>query len=175
MANYAFMGKGIASMTKEGEATARDVGNVSALNIKVSENTIKQKNYRTAGGGTYAQVNQIESVQISMTLCDLSPENLAMVLFGTATTDTENSTAVIEALTTGAQTFKMEFAGLNEAAGGSAVDVTAYRVKVGAAQDIGLIGDDFSTLQITGELLLDTSITDSGKSQYFKIEMATQA
>jgi hypothetical protein len=169
MGNYAYMGKGIVSLTPEGGGTARDVGNVSALNFNVNETKIKLANSRTAGGGTYASVNRIDSVEFTATLHDLSPENLAMVLFGTATTIGE--VATIEALTTGAQTFSMVFAGINEAATGKTVTVTVHRAKIGAASGLGFIGDDFGSLDITGEVLIDTSIIAAGKSQFFKVDM----
>ncbi len=169
MANYAYMGKGILKLTPEGGGTARDVGNVSALSFNVNENIIKLPNYRSAGGGTYAQVNRIESVEFTATLHDLSPENMAMVLFGTTTT--ASNVATIEALTTGAQTFEMVFEGVNEAATGKTVTVTVHRAKIGAAQGLGFIGDDFGALEITGEVLIDTSIVTAGLSQFFKIEM----
>lgn len=169
MANYAYMGKGIIKLTPEGGGTARDIGNVSQLEFAVNENIIKLPNYRTPGGGTYASVNRIESVQFTATLHDLSPENLAMVLFGTATVD--GTKATIEALTTGAQTFKLVFEGVNEAATGKKVDVTVHRAKIGAAQGLGFIGDEFAALEITGEVLIDTSIITAGLSQFFKVEM----
>ncbi len=169
MANYAYMGKGIIKLTPEGGGTARDIGNVSQLEFAVNENIIKLPNYRTPGGGTYTSVNRIESVQFTATLHDLSPENLAMVLFGTATVD--GTKATIEALTTGAQTFKLVFEGVNEAATGKKVDVTVHRAKIGAAQGLGFIGDEFAALEITGEVLIDTSINTAGLSQFFKVEM----
>ena len=169
MANYAYLGKGIIKLTPEGGSTARDIGNVSQLEFAVNENIIKLPNYRTPGGGTYASVNRIESVQFTATLHDLSPENLAMVLFGTATVD--GTKATIEALTTGAQTFKLVFEGVNEAATGKKVDVTVHRAKIGAAQGLGFIGDEFAALEITGEVLIDTSIITAGLSQFFKVEM----
>ncbi len=173
MANYAYMGKGIVSLTPEAGGAAVDVGNVSALNFNINENIIKLPNYRTAGGGTYAQVNRIESVEFTATLHDLSPENLAMVTFGTSTV--VDNVATIEALTTGAQTFEMVFAGVNEAATGKTVTVTVHRAKIGAAQGLGFIGDEFGALEITGEVLIDTSIVGAGLSQFFKIEMDTIA
>lgn len=173
MANYAYMGKGIVSLTPEAGGPAVDVGNVSALNFNINENIIKLPNYRTAGGGTYAQVNRIESVEFTATLHDLSPENLAMVLFGTSTV--VGNVATIEALTTGAQTFEMVFNGVNEAATGKTVTVTVHRAKIGAAQGLGFIGDEFAALEITGEVLIDTDITDAGLSQFFKVEMDTIA
>jgi len=173
MANYAYMGKGIISLTPEGGGTAVDVGNVSSLNFNINENIIKLPNYRTAGGGSYAQVNRVESVEFTATLHDLSPENLAMVLFGTTTTVT--TVATIEALTTGAKTFGMVFAGVNEAATGKTVTVTVHRAKIGAAQGLSFIGDEFGSLEITGEVLIDTSIITAGLSQFFKIAMDVAA
>jgi hypothetical protein len=169
MANYAYMGKGIVTLTPEGGGTARDVGNVSALNFNINETIIKQPNYRTAGGGTYAQVNRIESVEFTATLHDFSPENLGMLLFGTVS-EVAN-VATIEALTTGAKTFGMVFAGVNEAATDRTVTVTVHRGKIGAAQGLAFIGDDFGALEITGEVLIDTSITTAGLSQFFKVVM----
>ena len=163
MANYAYMGKGIITLDD------RDIGNVSSLVFNINENIIKLPNYRTAGGGTYASVNRIESVEFTATLHDISPENLAMVLFGT--TSTALGVATIEALTTGAQEFELVFAGLNEAATGKTVTVTVHKAKIGAAQGLGFIGDEFAALEITGEVLIDTSITTPGLSQFFKIEM----
>ena len=169
MANYAYMGKGIVKLAPESGGAARDVGNVSALSFNINENIIKLPNYRTPGGGTYAQVNRIESVEFTATLHDLSPENLAMVLFGESSVAAD--VATIEALTTGAQTFELTFEGVNEAATGKTVTVTVHRAKIGAAQGLGFIGDDFGALEITGEVLIDTSIVTAGLSQFFKIEM----
>jgi len=172
MPNYAYMGKGIVTL-KEGAGTARDIGNVASLAFNINENKINLPNYRTAGGGNYASVTRIESVEVTMTLNDLSPENLAMVLFGTSTVVSE--VATIEALTTGAKEFQMVFTGVNEATTGKTVTVTVHRLKVGAAQGLNLIGDEFAAMEITGEVLLDTSITTEGLSQFFKVEMDTIA
>ena len=169
--NYAYMGKGIVTMKREGSSDpAIDIGNVSALAFTPTENVINAPNYRTPGGGNYAQVRRIETVEVSMTLYDLSPENLAMVLFGTVTKS--GGRAVIEALTTGAQTFEMVFNGVNEVDSSRDVIVTAYRVKIGAAQGLGFIGDEFGTLEVTGELLIDTTKTGAGVSQFFNVDMA---
>lgn len=170
MANYAYMGKGVITLQEEGgTGPAVDVGNASALTFNVNENIIRLPNYRNAGGGTYAQVNRIENVEIAMTLHDLSPENLAMVLFGSVTN--ADNRATVQALTTGAKTFKMVFTGLNEANSSQEVIVTAHRVKIGAAQGLSLIGDEFAAMEVTGEVLIDTGITGAGLSQFFTVEM----
>lgn len=77
---------------------------------------------------------------------------------------------VVEALTATAKEYEVIFEGLNEARSGKAVTVRVYRSKLGAAQNIGLIGEDFGALEVTGKLLKDTSKT-GGVSQYFKVSM----
>jgi hypothetical protein len=47
--------------------------------------------------------------------------------------------------------------------------VTAHRVKVGAAQNIGLIGDDYAALEVSGKLLKDTTKNGTSVSQYFRV------
>jgi hypothetical protein len=49
--------------------------------------------------------------------------------------------------------------------------VHAYRVKLGAAQNLALIGDEYAVLEMTGKLLKDTSKVGGGVSQYFKVKV----
>ena len=48
--------------------------------------------------------------------------------------DEVSGKATIEALTTGAQTFELVFAGVNEVNSGQTVTVTVHRAKIGAAR-----------------------------------------
>jgi hypothetical protein len=61
------------------------IGNVSALTLAVSEETKAQRDYARAGGGTKNEVRRIEGVEASITIHDLSAENLALALYGDAT------------------------------------------------------------------------------------------
>lgn len=74
---------------------------------------------------------------------------------------------VVQALTDSGKEYELVFDGLNEARSGKRTRVTAYRVKVGAAQQIALIGEEYAALEVTGKLLKDTSKTGAGVSQYF--------
>ncbi len=74
---------------------------------------------------------------------------------------------VVQALTNSGKEYELVFDGLNEARSGKRTRVTAYRVKVGAAQQIALIGEEYAALEVTGKLLKDTSKTGAGVSQYF--------
>ena len=142
------------------------MGNVSALNISVSETRQELRNYRTAAGGTYASVARVESANLQMDFRDFSAENLKLALWGEKTTLTGVST--VEALINSAPLVAVKFVGVNVVDG---KDVTGkfFKVRLGAPQNLGLIGDDFGTLQITGTMEADTTIVGVGKSQYFAL------
>lgn len=78
---------------------------------------------------------------------------------------------VVQALTSSGKEYELMFDGLNEARSGKKTRVTAYRVKVGALASLGLIGDEYAAMEVTGKLLKDSSKTGAGVSQYFKAEI----
>lgn len=85
MADYSFIGAGKVCMRKVGSAAPlREVGNVSALNFAVAEDTRELRDFTKGGGGIYNSVTRVSSVDLAMTMHDLSGENAAIVLFGEA-------------------------------------------------------------------------------------------
>ena len=81
---YAYIGSGRILARKRGSnAPFRELGNCSALTMGVEQETKKLRDFRTAGGGTYAQVDRITGVTLAVTAHDLSPENIALALYGT--------------------------------------------------------------------------------------------
>lgn len=85
---------------------------------------------------------------------------------------TKKAVDKVEAFVNAAQDRKVVLAGLNEAQNGDPVRITIHRAKFGPAQDTGFIADEFGSLDLNGEALLDTSITGSSLSQYLKVEVA---
>jgi hypothetical protein len=304
MSDYSYIGSGKIYLREVGaSAGLLPIGNCSALSFAVTEDVKELKDHTQPGGGTYNEVRRVQSVEASISVHDLSPENLAKALFGSvapitagAVTDEElelyrgaiaptvypidasvsptlaldetpitrdNSTAysqgdllvpamangfyykvttagtsdsgppefptepgqtvsdgtatltcmgkvnltldtdffvsgsglviaddapitdgeiyvagytkkagnAVEALTSAAKEYELVFEGLNEARSGKAVTVHAYRVKLGAAQNLALIGDEYAVLEMTGKLLKDTSKVGGGVSQYFKVKV----
>lgn len=244
MENYSYIGTGKVYLGVVGGTTGLlEVGNCTALSFAVNEETKEIKDYTKPGGGTYNEVRRISSVEVSMTLADLSPENLARALFGTtaavtagAVTDeahvahlgafvpldnipdstvayivtdeagattytagtdyeerpgglfiltggtitdgqtihvdyTKAAADVVQALTHSAQEYELFFAGLNEARSGKQATIRVYRATLGAARNLGLIGDEFASLEVSGKVLADTS-KPAGTSQYFKAALA---
>ena len=82
---------------------------------------------------------------------------------------------LIQALTSAAPILEMRYAGINEAASGSPCVVDLFRVQLGATKGLGLINDDFATLEIEGEVLLDPTKTGAGVSKFFRTQMVTPA
>ena len=240
-ADYSYIGSGKLYMRVFGSAAPLvEVGNVTALSFKITEDVKKLKDYTQGGGGTFNQVRRIDGVECTFSTSDLSPANLARAVFGStaptvagsvvdeaytvykngfvplalvasavsavkhtsgtptyvlntdyevreggifilsagAITDgqsikisyTKANADVIQALTTTAQEYELAFGGLNEARSGKQVSVQAYRVKLGVADELGLITEDFNSLNFTGEVIKDTTKV-GGVSQYFKAQL----
>jgi hypothetical protein len=303
MSDYSYIGVGQCYLEEVGGTTGLlPIGNVSALSFAVSEEVKELKDFTKGGGGTRNEVRRVSSVEASMTLHDLSPENLARVLYGVSTagaagaltnqaigtfqagafdpfpaiaaatpapviratngrtaTTRANTTAyamgvyiipavsngfyyrvttagtsaaapptfgttvggttvdgtatltcmgrilltagtdynvtgngvtftataaatagepveadftavasdLTQALTSSGKEDRLYFDGLNEARSGKRVLVDAFRVRIGAAQNLGLIGEEYAALEVTGKVLADTTKLGVGVSQYF--------
>ena len=170
----AFIGAGIVSVAPWSDTTAFDsltfvdVGNVSKLTPSFSEDRKTLKNYRNAAGGNYASFARVDSAELAMEFRDLSADNLALALWGTATTVT--TTTTVEALLNAAPLVAVKFVGTNLVDG---KDVTAkfFKVRLGSPQGLDLIGEDFANLSLTGIMGADEKIVTGGMSQYFVIAL----
>lgn len=85
---------------------------------------------------------------------------------------TKKAGDIVQALTNSAKEYEMVFEGLNEARSGKPVTLHVYRLKLGAAANLGFIGEDYGVLEMSGKVLKDTSKTGTGVSQYFKVKLA---
>lgn len=82
--DYSYLGAGKISMRVVGSsAPLLEVGNCSALNFNITEDVKELRDYTQPGGGTYNEVRRIQSVEMSLSAHDFSPENLAKALYGT--------------------------------------------------------------------------------------------
>jgi len=90
--DYSYLGAGKCMLREFGAAAPFiEVGNCSALSFGITEQAISQKDYTKPGGGTFNEVKRVEGVDCNMTLCELSPKNLARALMG-GTTNTAAGT-----------------------------------------------------------------------------------
>jgi hypothetical protein len=242
--DYSYIGSGKIYLREIGAGGKGliEIGNASALSFAVTEEIKELKDYTNAGGGTYNEVRRIDSVEVSMTLHDLSPDNLARALYGSTSaiaagtvtdeahadifigalvptdflasavttvkkgattltlgtdydvrpggivlktaapnsvvdgdditiTYTKAAADVVQAIVNSGKEYELLFDGLNEARSGKRTRVRVHRTKIGAATDLGLIGDEYAALEATGKVLKDLTITGAGLSQYFKADI----
>lgn len=81
--DYSYIGSGRILARRRGSATAfRELGNCSALTLGVETEVKQLRDFRSPGGGTYNQVDRITAVTLAVTAHDLSPENIALALYG---------------------------------------------------------------------------------------------
>lgn len=91
--DYSYIGVGKFYLKVAGSAAGLvAVGNASALAMNVTEDVKTLKDYTQSGGGTYNEVRRVDAVELAVTIHDLSPENLAIALRGTASA---NSTTTV--------------------------------------------------------------------------------
>jgi hypothetical protein len=85
--DYSYLGSGMIWLRVKGAAAPLlEVGNCSALSFNITEEPKELKDFTKPGGGTYTEVRRIGSVEMSITAHDMSPQNLAIAHYGTAST-----------------------------------------------------------------------------------------
>jgi len=82
------------------------------------------------------------------------------------------SGADVQALINSAPDISIHVDGVNEVDGKRLV-FKGYKAKLGVAQNVSLIGDDFGTLQASLTFQKDETIVTPGKSQYFELQQET--
>ncbi|SFM71333.1 phage tail tube protein [Marinobacter pelagius] len=78
-------------------------------------------------------------------------------------------TDIVDALMNSGVEKEIVFDGLNEAQSGSPVVVDIWRAKPGAAEELGLISDEYGALTLPYAVLLDTAKEAAGESGYFRV------
>lgn len=87
MSDYSFIGKGtvyLGTVSNGVPAALLPIGNVSKLSLAVTEESKELLDYTSAGGGTQNKITRIKSIEASLTLHDVSPNNIALALRGTS-------------------------------------------------------------------------------------------
>lgn len=88
-----FIGKGKIYAGLRTGGAAFPIGNVSALSLAITEEKKELLDYTRAGGGTKDTLSRISAIEGTMSVRDVSPENLALVLRGEVDTEAAGSVA----------------------------------------------------------------------------------
>lgn len=243
---YSFSGKGKVYLRRHGDNVLRHIGNCSALEFSVENNTITQPDFTTPGGGNANEIARVSSVGLNMTMLEFSPSNLALALRGvtsvrmggaqtderhtayagslvklnftpdpaeivTVTIDpdgtpsvavagtdytlspagllipatggaitdgtvigvdyTSMSSDLVQAMTNSGDDYELVYEGLNEAESSKPVTVTVYRAKFSPTTGLGLITEEYGELPLEGSVLIDSTKSGAGISQYFTVDL----
>ena len=127
----------------------RPIGNANQLQFQIEQNTITQGEFRSPGGGSRNEINRITSVAANLAVFDLSPENIALVLYGDASTvDATTGTPETE-------TFTARPGGLIPLAYMNPSNVTVTIDPAGTATQ-ATVGDDYE-VRVGGVFIPETS------------------
>ena len=92
--DYSYLGSGKVFARVVGAADGlRFLGNVTDLTLAIAEDKKELKDRTQPGGGTYNEVTRIDSVEATIKMSDLSPENVALALYGAAAAITAGAVA----------------------------------------------------------------------------------
>ncbi|MGE3319824.1 MAG: hypothetical protein AB7I18_11075 [Candidatus Berkiella sp.] len=86
MKEYSYIGKGKVYLAKREDNKLRYVGNCDKVELSISEETKELKDFANSGGGVVNSVSRVDKLEIALNLFDYSPANLAMALYGEAST-----------------------------------------------------------------------------------------
>ena len=88
MADYSYIGVGKVYMREYGASAGLvEIGNCTALEFAVQEETKELRDYTSTGGGVLNEVRRITGVEIRLTMAEYSPDNLARALYGTTASE----------------------------------------------------------------------------------------
>lgn len=83
--DYSYIGTGKVYFRKVGAAAGLvEMGNVSKLEFGVEEDAIELRDYTSPGGGVLNEVRRVKGVTSAITLHELKPGNIALMLYGAA-------------------------------------------------------------------------------------------
>lgn len=83
---------------------------------------------------------------------------------------TPKASGDVQSLVNAAPEVSMFFEGIN-GVDGKTTTVRVYKAKLGVAQNVGMISEDFNTLSVTFTVNKDVSVTGAGISQFLRLEV----
>lgn len=146
--NY-YVGKGIVSFKKEGDAEARDLGNVPEFEFTPA---IEKLDHFSSRSGVRTKDRSIvleKSATVRIVMEEFAAENLAMALLGEVEENTAGD-SVIDIFSQSEIKGELTFVGTNEV--GAQVDILLYSVSFIPGSSINPISDEWGQIEVNGEV-----------------------
>ncbi|MBF0371755.1 MAG: hypothetical protein HQL52_20160 [Magnetococcales bacterium] len=93
MSVYSYIGSGAVYAAPFGGGKMRKLGHCTQLEMAVSQKVKELHDWQNSAGGVVDSLRRIEKVAVAMTITELSPENLAMAVFGASSQTTSGAVA----------------------------------------------------------------------------------
>lgn len=166
------VGKGIVSFMKTGEATYRDMGNVTEMVITPDMTTL---DHFTSRLGTKAKDLSIvleKKATVKITMEEITGENVALMVLGTVD-EAAIGGPEVEIFAQNVVTGALRFVGTNDI--GPKVTVDLWHVSILPSGDFGLITDEWNNMELTADVLPAPDGTNVGKFGLIKFTNVTPA
>lgn len=167
------VGKGVVSFKKEGEATYRDVGNVSALTITPNLTTLDHFSSRTGTKSKDLSVVLEKQLALSMTMDEVTPDNVALMTLGTVD-EAAVGGPTVDIFTGTSVTGALRFVGANDV--GAKVQLDLWNISFQPDGELSFISDEWNEMQITADVLLapvgDTNAGKFGQIQFLELDIS---
>lgn len=152
--NY-FSGTGIVSFKASGQSTYRDLGNAPDVTLELVLDTTDHKSSRDGARSVDRIFVNSKKGQLTLTLEEITPENLALAFLGTVETNTAGLTTV-KGFTANSLTGALRVVGTNEI--GSKYQLDALNVQfIPTGGGFKFIAPDSSTIELTGNVSKDVN------------------
>lgn len=155
------VGKGIVSFKQEGDATYRDLGNVTAMTMTPNVETLEHFSSREGTKKKDLVIVLDKSMTVAITMEEFTAKNIGLMLLGTVDETTVGGPSV-EIFDLGSISGALRFVGTNEV--GPKVTVDLWNVTFNPDGDFGLISDEWNNMELSGDVLVaNTGDVNAGK------------
>jgi hypothetical protein len=148
ISNY-YIGKGIVSFKKDGDAEFRDLGNVPEFEWTPAIEKLDHFSSREGVKSKDRSVVLSVSGSVRLVMDEWDPKNLAIALLGDALTNTDGET-IIDIFSQTVVSGSLKFVGTNEV--GPRYTMILTKVDFIPGSSLNLLSDEFGTIEITGEV-----------------------
>jgi hypothetical protein len=147
--NY-YVGKGKISFKATGATTFRDLGNVTELETTPNLTTLEHFSSREGVKKKDKEVVTEKKMTVRLVMDEWTADNLAMVLLGDTSVDTNGHT-VVDIFSRNSLEGELKYEGTNEI--GPQMDINLFKVAFKPGKSLNPISDEWGNIEIEGEAL----------------------
>lgn len=154
------VGKGKVEFKKTGDSAFRHLGNVSEMVITPEVETLEHFSSMQGTKKKDLVIILEQKCACKITMEEFTPDNFALMVYGNVDEDAVGGPEV-EIFANSAITGELQFTGTNDV--GPKITVNLYHVSFTPSGDLGMISDEFNSMEVTADVLAAPSGDNEGK------------